>query len=111
MKKNLVIVFAAFFLVCTCFAGLASAQRGVPIYKEIESQQRRISQGVASGALTRSEAEILEGNLHYVRVTFDKARADGLLTPREEKRLRGMLQQNSKQIYQKKHNMKVRRLY
>lgn len=111
MKRRLVIIFAAFFLICAGFSGMAFAQRGVSIYQEIEKQQGRIQQGVASGALTRAEADTLHGNLNYVRATFDRAKADGALTPREDKRLRRMLNENSKQIYQKKHNLPVRKLY
>lgn len=110
MKKRVIVLSAIFFLVCTgLFSGMALAQKG--IHAEIDKQQRRIDQGVISGALTRNEAEVLQGNLAYIRNAFDKARTDGTLNPREEKRLRNMLHENSKQIYEKKHNMPVRKLY
>lgn len=110
MKKRLVVISAVFFLVLSAlFAGTALAQK--PIHQVIGSQQQRIDQGIRSGALTRAEADILEGNLTYIRDTFNRMKADGTLTPREETRLRNMLQENSKQIYSKKHNLPVRRLY
>ncbi|ABK17716.1 hypothetical protein [Syntrophobacter fumaroxidans] len=110
MKKRVIVLSAIFFLVCTgLLSGMALAQKG--IHAEIDQQQRRIDKGIASGALTRNEAEVLQGNLSYIRSTYDRARTDGTLTPREEKRLRTMLNENSKQIYQKKHNMPVRKLY
>jgi hypothetical protein len=110
MKKHLVIISAIFFLVCTgLLSGVSLAAKSVDDI--IYSQQRRIEQGIASGALTHSEAEILEGNLHYIRTTYHKAVADGMLTARESSRLHNMLKENSNQIYNKKHNAKVRRLY
>jgi len=109
MKKH-IIISAIFFLICTgLLAGVAMAQKTID--EMIYNQQHRIDQGIASGALTRSEADTLMGNLNYIRDSYNKARADGMYTSREEKRLRNMLNENSKQIYNRKHNMKVRRLY
>ena len=91
-------------------AGIASAQRGEGIHNKIADQQERINKGVASGQLTRGEADTLQANLDYVRDAFAKAKADGLLTPRELGRLNKMLDDNSSMIYHKRHNA-ARRLY
>lgn len=110
MKKHLIIVSAILFLACTVLlSGMALAQKG--LQSEINQQQKRIDQGVTSGALTRAEADVLNDNLRYIQDTLNRANADRTLTPREETRLRNMLKENSNQIYQKKHNLPVRKLY
>jgi hypothetical protein len=92
------------------FAGIASAQGGESIHKRIATQQHRIDKGVRSGELTRREADMLQGNLNHVRDAYAKARADGVLTPRELRRLNRMLDDNNAMIYKKKHNA-IRQLY
>lgn len=111
MKKHLILLSALFFLASiTLLAGGAlAAQKG--ILAEVGSQQSRINNGVASGALSRSEAEILQGNLNYIRDAYNQAMSNGRIGPNEEMRLRGMLSENSQMIYKKKHNMEIRRLY
>jgi hypothetical protein len=110
MKRHMIIVSAIFFLVCFgLLSGMALAQHG--LQAEINKQQQRINQGISSGSLTRAEADTLNDNLRYIQDTYNRAKADGTLTPNEEKRLRKMLDDNSQQIYNKKHNLPVRKLY
>lgn len=110
MRKHPVLIFAVLIMASiTLLSGVASAREG--IHKRIANQQHRINQGVTSGSLSRSEAEILQGNLDYVRDTFTKAKADGRITIKEEKRLHGILDQNNKMINQKEHYLPIRRLY
>ncbi len=116
MKKYgiVLVVLAAFALVAsTC--GLAYAKpRAADVYtihKRIDTQQRRINTGVAGGSLTRGEADILQDNLNHVRHRYDRAKADGYLTHREERKLHRMLDQNGDMINKMKRNMRVRRLY
>lgn len=80
------------------------------IPQRIHFQQWRINEGVASGELTRGEAEILQDNLNWIRSAFMRMKADGRLTPAEIGRLNQMLDQNSAMIFNKKHNP-VRRAY
>ena len=110
MRKHLVLIFAVLILASvTLLSGVAPAIEG--IIKSITNQQHRIDQGVTSGSLTRSEADILQGNLDHIRDTFTRAKADGRINIEEENRLHEMLDQNSKMIQKEKHDMQIRRLY
>ncbi len=99
MRKYLLI--AALLVLAVCFvAGVACAD--VP--DRIRNQQARIDQGIRSGELTRSEADVLQDNLNWIRETFNRMLADGSLTPEERAKLDQMLERNSQMIYNKKHN-------
>ncbi len=76
----------------------------------IENQHFKIKEGIASGELTRSEAEMLRDNLNWIRTEYERMKADGRLTPHEVKRLDKMLDDNNTMIYNKKHNP-IRRVY
>jgi hypothetical protein len=80
------------------------------IPQRIDEQQWRINQGIASGALTRGEADVLLDNLNWIKVTFARMKADGILTPPEIGKLEAMLDRNSIMIFNKKHNP-IRRVY
>jgi competence protein ComGF len=80
------------------------------IPERIANQQWRIDQGVASRELTRAEADVLQDNLNWIRDTFARMKADGRLNQRETDRLEEMLDQNSKMIFNKKHNP-IRKVY
>ena len=107
MKKH-VVISAITFLVCTVLVG-GVALAVLSIEENIHNQQHRIEQGIASGRLTPSEADVLQGNLNYIRDSYSRAVSNGYLSPDEDKRLRRMLYENSMQIEDKKHNK--RRLY
>ena len=70
----------------------------------IESQQRRIDQGIASGELTRKEADIVQDNLDRIRDAYSRMKSDGRLTQQEREKLDRKLDHNDKMIYNKKHN-------
>jgi hypothetical protein len=70
----------------------------------IESQQKRIDKGIASGELTRHEADIVIGNLNHIRKKYDKMTIDGVLTMKELEKLDKMLDENSKMINRKENN-------
>jgi predicted metal-dependent hydrolase len=74
----------------------------------IDDQQRRIDQGIASGVLTHSEADIVQGNLNWIKATYAEMMANGRLTPGEVERLDRLLDQNSSMIFIKKHNPIIR---
>jgi hypothetical protein len=76
----------------------------------ISNQQMRIDQGVASGLLTRREADVVQGNLNYIRNEYSRFQVEGRLPHGEHVRLNGLLDQNSEMIYREKHNA-IRQLY
>jgi hypothetical protein len=119
MKKVLfVVLFAGMIFMlqaCVVHDGPGVHQRpqhqeGAGIPARIDNQQQRINQGVASGELTRREADQLQDNLNYIRKDYSRMTADGRLTRGEISRLERLLDQNSEMIQNKKQNA-VRRLY
>ncbi len=68
------------------------------------NQQKRIDEGIKSGALTRDEAKILQDNLNHIQQEEKRLAAEWKLTEQERTRLFNMLDQNNKMIYDKKHN-------
>ena len=76
----------------------------------IANQQWRIDQGIASRELTRAEANILQDNLNWIKITFAKMKADGRLNQKETNRLDEMLDRNGMMIFNKKHNP-IRKVY
>ena len=84
--------------------GMISLAIAAGIRERIADQQGRIDKGVASGALTRPEADTLMDNLSWIRYEFARLSDDGKLTPGERSRLDGMLDRNDKMIVNKKHN-------
>ena len=106
MRRYLVIA-ALLTLAVSIVAGVAYAQqweiRGY-FEQRFQNQRGRIQQGIRSGELTRSEADILLDNLNWMRDRFQRMKADGRLTVEEQARLDRMLDQNNEMIYNKKHN-------
>jgi hypothetical protein len=83
------------------------------VQDRIDSQQRSINQGLASGELNRREADIVLDNLNEIRGRYAKMRKDGILTIKELGKLDKMLDENSKMIYRKVHNRdyNIKRIY
>lgn len=106
MKKKMVVAASAFLIVfvLSAIAVYAGNTKDPKIRERIEEQQKRIDQGIASGSLTRREADIVQDNLNRIRDSEARMKADGKLTPRERKRLERMLDRNSRMIYKEKHN-------
>jgi hypothetical protein len=96
MKKKVL----GIFILAVMLAGNAFAE----IPERIANQKSRINAGIASGKLTRAEAEMLQDNLHWIRAEFGRMKADGRLTPHEIKRLDEMLDRNSDMIRKSKNN-------
>jgi hypothetical protein len=96
------------FLTCSTVVlvllGLISVAFAASFRERIRDQQMRIDQGVASGQLTRQEADILQDNLSWIKYEFARMTDDGKLTPAESKRLDGLLDRNNNMIFNKKHN-------
>jgi Ni/Co efflux regulator RcnB len=69
-----------------------------------ENQQRRIDQGVESGALNANEAARLEGQQNRVQRAEDRAKSDGVVTGKERAALHHRQDHTSRTIARKKHN-------
>lgn len=69
-----------------------------------EIQERRIEQGVESGALNANEAARLEGQQNRVQRAEDRAKADGVVTGKERAVLHHRQDHASGNIGRKKHN-------
>jgi hypothetical protein len=111
MVSLLSLVFVLTLLACATYETRPVAARdAVDLRDTIAHQQKRIEDGVASGTLLRNEADILQGNLDWIRDRYSRLTADGLLTPREAQKLERMLGQNGKMITNKKSNP-AKRLY
>ena len=73
------------------------------------NQDRRIDQGIASGALTAPEARRLERGERRIDRIEDRALADGTVTRGERHRLRDAQRVESRRIFAQKHDARVRR--
>jgi predicted metal-dependent hydrolase len=109
MKKFTAIMVSVILLVVSGFA-LVYGAPPADIQDRIANQQQRIDQGIASGALTRGEADVVQDNLNWIRATFARMKADGRLNPGEIGKLEAMLDRNSRMIFNKKHNP-IKRVY
>jgi hypothetical protein len=68
------------------------------------NQEKRVDQGVASGALTPREAKRMENQQAAVDRAEDKAKADGVVTAQERKRLHKAQNHTSRHIHRQKHD-------
>lgn len=82
--------------------GLAEAQHRVDRRQAV--QERRIDQGVRSGALTPRETWRLERGQAHVERMETLATADGVVTPRERVRLEHAQDVQSRQIFHEAHD-------
>jgi dsDNA-binding SOS-regulon protein len=94
--KVITVVLAMLVMVSVAF--------GAGIRERIWDQQKRIDSGIASGQLTRHEADILLDNLSWIRYEFARLTDDGKLSPGERDRLDKMLDRNDNMIINKKQN-------
>lgn len=72
------------------------------ITHRFENQQKRIDQGVKSGALTKQEAVTLQENLSKAKAKHAELTKDGKFTAAEEEKMHDMLNKDSKMIDSKK---------
>lgn len=98
MKRTTMILTAAMMIAPAAFA--ARVDR-----RQVE-QQKRIAQGVASGALTPGETARLETQEAKLQHEKHDMREDngGTLTTKEKVKLNNQQNRLSKEIYRKKHN-------
>ena len=85
-------------------AGGASAQSMWSIDQRQDAQQNRIEQGIRSGQITRSEAARLEQGERSIDRAQSRARADGVVTDAERRRIEGMVQRENRDIYRQSHD-------
>ena len=74
------------------------------IQQRMQNQERRIDQGVQSGALTPKEAGKLEAEQARIQQTEQRMKADGRLTSKERQKLDNMQDRSSDHIYRQKHD-------
>ena len=93
-------------LVLALVAPLAAlAQAATPVSDQRQAnQERRIEQGVQSGALTQREAARLERGQARTQRMESKAKADGVVTRQERARLQRAENKQSQRIYRQKHD-------
>lgn len=102
MKAKFIIAAIALFFVSTISV---SAQT---IKKDAVRQHHRIKQGVRSGELTRAEAKNLKQDQKEIHQDIKEAKSDGVITPDERKDIRKDQRKESREIYRKKHNQRIR---
>jgi tellurite resistance protein len=102
---------AGITLAIASFGALAQAgHAATPRVDQHEAnQQARIEGGVASGQLTRREALRLEREQARIRAAESHAKADGVVTPAERRRLQAMQRRASADIHAQKHDAQVAR--
>jgi hypothetical protein len=98
MKRTTMILTAALLIAPAAFAARVDRRQ---VY-----QQKRIAQGVASGALTPAETARLETKEAKLQNEKHDMRADnrGTLTPKEKVRLNNQQNRLSRAIYRQKHD-------
>lgn len=79
-------------------SGGAFAQSMSTIDGRQEYQEQRIREGIRDGSITRSEANRLQQGEQRIDRAQQRARADGVVTPAERRRLDGMLDRESRAI-------------
>jgi hypothetical protein len=74
------------------------------IQQRMQNQERRIQQGVNSGALTPKEAGKLEAREAKIKQDEARMKSDGKLTAKERNKLNKELDNASDRIYKQKHD-------
>jgi hypothetical protein len=98
MRKIWIVALALVAVGLVSWLPEASANTPAQVAKRIQNQQERINSGLASGQLTRREADTVQDNLNWIRMRFASMKRDGLLVPGELARLEEMLDRNSRMI-------------
>lgn len=108
MKRTVAAVWVLGMLVLV--AGTVFAYRD--FYSEFNArvahQQRQIDLGIRRGELSPPEVRELRDNLDYAIREEARSRADGLLSPREQRRLMRILDDNDRMIRGKRHDYRRR---
>ena len=97
-------VAAALLMTAFTLPALAQTTSTPRIDQRQANQDRRIDQGVQSGALTEQEAARMDKGQERVQKMEDKAVADGKVTGKEKARTEHAQDVQSKRIYRQKHD-------
>jgi uncharacterized membrane protein YebE (DUF533 family) len=97
-------VAAALLMTAFTLPALAQTTSTPRIDQRQANQQQRIDQGVQSGALTEKEAARMDKGQDRIQNMEDKAKADGVVTAQERKRIANVQDNQSKRIYRQKHD-------
>ena len=92
------------------FSGSSRPAAAMTIQEKINSQQQRIDEGISTGELTLKEADVVQGNLNWIKAHYSHLRSDGTFTPQEENEIVEYLVRNADMIIHKK-DQPVRRIY
>jgi hypothetical protein len=109
MKRASTVVMLVMLVVFVGCTVAAASEFTRDFNDRVARQQNRIDQGIRKGELTQSESQVLQDNLNWIKGEEARLRSDGRLTPREQKRLMKMLDDNGHMIGNKRKNYK--RLY
>lgn len=105
--KKLIILILGFGLMLTL---PSAAQTKMPVSNKKElNQQARIAHGVANGELTRGETKYLVAQQNKVDRMQVHAKADGVVTAHERRRIRKQQKKSSKAIRRQKNDAQDRR--
>lgn len=105
--NKLIAVVAATLLGAATLPALAQANTP-GIDKRQANQERRIDQGIASGELTKREAARLERGQDRIDNMENAAKADGVVTRHERRRIHRAQNVESRRIYRQKHDAQYR---
>jgi hypothetical protein len=97
-----------FLIVAALAIGLGVSGADAQIRHRVQTQHQRIRQGVKSGELTKPEAKNLRENQKDLHQDVKLAKSDGKITRGERKIIRKDENKDSREIYRKKHNARVR---
>lgn len=107
MKR--LIGFAVTALMIGALSATSFANDRTPyINRRQENQQDRIRQGIRSGELTRGEASRLESREGRLQAQKLEDKSKGYVTPYQRAHLNRELNRTSREIYNLKHNNRVR---
>ncbi|HJW34256.1 MAG TPA: hypothetical protein VJ505_12995 [Holophagaceae bacterium] len=87
----------------------ATPKREAHMEKRSERQQKRIAQGVKTGALTPRETARLEHQEAKVNKDIAKAEADGKVTKKEAAKIEREQNKESRRIHRQKHDVQTRK--
>ena len=109
MKRITMAAFAAAMLVAFAGVSQAATAASTPRIDRREARQHaRIHQGARSGQLTRHEARKLRRDQRHIARVERRAKADGVVTPQERRRITHAQNRESRRIYRLKHNHRTR---
>jgi len=101
MKKLITTTLLTALSIATSVPALA---RGTSYHQLLENQERRIEQGVESGALTRKESKLLRTEHGELKQLTKKLSHDGRLSKRDRRILDERFDAVSAEIWRLKHN-------